>query len=109
MHYAVNTYKLWTKSMAIIIMLFSFSAFTYADITIGGNVYGGGNRGTLEGTATVVVQSGKIEGDVYGGARMADITPTTTPSDTINGVPLPAGYGAAMCRMYMVATISQAT
>lgn len=92
MHYAVNTYKLWTKSIALIIMLFSFSAFTYADIIIGGNVYGGGNRGTLEGTATVVVQSGKIEGDVYGGARMADITPTSTPSDTINGVPLPAGY-----------------
>ena len=61
-------------------------------IVIGGNVYGGGNRGDLKGTATVVVQSGTIEGDVFGGARMADVTPTTFEEQTINGVTLPEDY-----------------
>ncbi len=63
-----------------------------AQITIGGNVYGGGNRGDLMGTTTVVVQSGTVEGDVYGGARMANVTPDATPSQEINEVTLPEGY-----------------
>ena len=64
----------------------------FAQVTIGGNVYGGGNRGDLKGTATVVVQNGTIEGDVFGGARMADVTPTTFEEQTINGVTLPKDY-----------------
>ena len=44
-----------------------------ADITLGGNVYGGGNRGDLEGTTSVIVNSGNITGSVFGGARMADV------------------------------------
>ena len=63
-----------------------------AQVTIGGNVYGGGNRGNLNGTATVVVQGGTVEGDVFGGARMADVTPTTFEEQTINGVTLPKDY-----------------
>ena len=44
-----------------------------AQITIGGNVYGGGNAGDMTGSTKVVVRAGKIEGGVYGGARQANV------------------------------------
>lgn len=77
----------------MLLFLFCFCVLdASAQITIGGNVYGGGNRGDLKGTATVVVQSGTVEGDVFGGARMADVTPETFEEQTINGVTLPKDY-----------------
>ena len=63
-----------------------------AQIIIGGNVYGGGNRGDLMGTTTVVIQDGTVEGDVYGGARMADVTPSTPKDTVVNGVTLSKDY-----------------
>jgi len=44
-----------------------------AQITIGGNVYGGGNKGDLTGTTEVVVCAGDIQGNVFGGARQANV------------------------------------
>ena len=41
-------------------------------ITIGGNVYGGGNAGDTEGSTTVTVRGGDIN-NVFGGARMANV------------------------------------
>ena len=49
-----------------------------ADITIGGNVYGGGNRGDMEGNTSVTVNSGIIKGSVFGGARMANVNSDRT-------------------------------
>ena len=43
-----------------------------AQITIGGNVYGGGNAGATKGSTKVTVHAGDINA-VYGGARMADV------------------------------------
>jgi hypothetical protein len=43
-----------------------------AQITIGGNVYGGGNAGDLGGKATVNIYGGDLH-NVYGGARQANI------------------------------------
>lgn len=43
-----------------------------AQITIGGNVYGGGNAGNTGGSTTVTVHAGDISA-VYGGARMANV------------------------------------
>ena len=43
-----------------------------AQITIGGNVYGGGNAGDTGGSTSVTVRAGEIEA-VYGGARMANV------------------------------------
>ena len=43
-----------------------------AQITIGGNVYGGGNEGNVGGNTTVTVHAGDLN-KVYGGARMADV------------------------------------
>ena len=44
-----------------------------AQITIGGNVYGGGNAGDMNGKTTVTVRAGDIYGSVYGGARQANV------------------------------------
>ena len=43
-----------------------------AQITIGGNVYGGGNAGNTGGNTTVTVHAGDLN-RVFGGARMADV------------------------------------
>ena len=45
----------------------------FAQITIGGNVYGGGNAGDTKGNTRVTVYEGDLN-NVYGGARMANIT-----------------------------------
>ena len=44
----------------------------YAQIIIGGSVYGGGNEGNVGGSTSVTVRAGDIN-KVYGGARMANI------------------------------------
>ena len=43
-----------------------------AQITIGGNVYGGGNAGDTDGNTNVTIRQGDLN-KVYGGARMADV------------------------------------
>ena len=43
-----------------------------AQITIGGNVYGGGNMGNVDGNTTVTVHAGTLNG-VFGGARVANV------------------------------------
>ena len=43
-----------------------------AQITIAGNVYGGGNAGDLAGKTEVFVYGGDIH-QVYGGARQANV------------------------------------
>ena len=47
-------------------------------LTIGGNVYGGGNKGNLQGATSVTINSGTIEGDIFGGARMAGVCTSNT-------------------------------
>ncbi|MBO6125150.1 MAG: hypothetical protein J6P55_04735 [Bacteroidaceae bacterium] len=63
--------------MVILLILHSslFTSNVYAQegrIVIGGNVYGGGNQGNVDGNTTVVVKAGDIQ-KVFGGARMADV------------------------------------
>ncbi len=45
----------------------------YAQITIGGNVYGGGNAGDTGGKTKVTIYNGTLSGGVFGGARQADV------------------------------------
>lgn len=52
-------------------LLFTATA-VQAQITIAGNVYGGGNAGDTGGSTTVSVYSGDLN-TVYGGARMANV------------------------------------
>ena len=48
-----------------------------AQITIGGNVYGGGNMGPMDGKTSVTVRAGNIHGAVYAGACQANVGKTT--------------------------------
>ena len=52
------------------LLLFSLGA--QGQIKIGGNVYGGGNRGAVDGSTSVTVKAGDVN-RVFGGARMADV------------------------------------
>ena len=61
------------KKLATILLLMCLSAsLMQAQITIGGNVYGGGNAGNLGGRTTVTICAGDIH-EVFGGARQADV------------------------------------
>ncbi len=42
------------------------------EIVVGGNIYGGGNAGNVNGNTTVTVREGDLN-QVFGGARMADV------------------------------------
>ena len=59
--------------MVSCLMAIMFSVPAKAQVVIGGNVYGGGNQGDLEGNANVELKGGIVKGNVFGGARMADI------------------------------------
>ena len=52
--------------------LFALAAHAQTMIKIGGNVYGGGNKGEVKENTTVTVYKGDID-NVFGGARMANV------------------------------------
>ena len=57
----------------ITILLICLSAsLVQAQIKIGGSVYGGGNKGNVDGSANVRVRNGDLN-KVFGGARMANV------------------------------------
>ena len=59
--------------LCVVMLLVPCSMFNvFAQITIGGNVYGGGNEGITGGNTKVTVYEGDLN-NVYGGARMADV------------------------------------
>ncbi len=61
------------KKILTILLLCLSVLLMQAQITIGGNVYGGGNAGDMMGNTTVTVYAGDINGSVFGGARMANV------------------------------------
>ena len=65
----------WMRLLLIVAMFnVQCSMFNvYAQINIGGNVYGGGNAGNTGGKTTVTVRAGDIDGSVFGGARQANV------------------------------------
>lgn len=79
--------KLKTRYIIVSLVLFLYTVVAQAQITVGGNVYGGGNQGLVKGNTTVTVRAGDIGardsldkkakkmpmGKVFGGARMADV------------------------------------
>ena len=58
-------------------MMFLAATVAQAQITIAGNVYGGGNAGNLGGSTNVKVYAGRLSGSVFGGARQADVAGCT--------------------------------
>ena len=65
--------KMKVKYSIIVIILFLVASAVQAQISIGGNVYGGGNAGNLGGKTTVEVYGGMVKGGVFGGARQANV------------------------------------
>ena len=55
-----------------IVTIFTVTAVN-AQISIKGNVYGGGNAGDLGGRTHVTVSAGNIDGNVFAGARQANV------------------------------------
>ena len=62
--------------LTVMLLLFVAQQFSFAQatggITIGGNIYGGGNHGDTGGKTSVTIYKGDLH-CVYGGARMADV------------------------------------
>ena len=60
------------KGIIVSLLMLLAATSLQAQITIGGNVYGGGNKGDVDGNTTVTLRAGNLN-KVYGGARMADV------------------------------------
>ncbi|MBQ3361636.1 MAG: hypothetical protein IJG46_05835 [Prevotella sp.] len=60
------------RYIIISFLMFLAAPAVQAQITIGGNVYGGGNEGVVDGNTQVTVRAGDVN-HVFGGARMADV------------------------------------
>ena len=89
MIYRTMTRMTWRRLLLLaVILTVQCSMFNvFAQIKIGGNVYGGGNKGNVDGSTRVTVLAGDIgavdkdatrpledpKGRVFGGARMANV------------------------------------
>ena len=60
------------RLLLLAVMLNAQWSMLNGQIQIGGNVYGGGNKGNVNGSATVTMRSGDVK-KVFGGARQANV------------------------------------
>ena len=60
------------RTTIIGLLLLLITTTVQGQITIGGNVYGGGNQGNVNGSTKVIVRQGDLN-KVFGGARMANV------------------------------------
>lgn len=65
--------KIRKTIISLLLLLLLGIVTAQAQISIRGNVYGGGNEGNLGGGTNVVIRSADINGSVYGGARLANV------------------------------------
>ena len=65
------------RKIVTILLMTLVVTLTQAQITIGGNVYGGGNAGDTGGGTAVTVRAANIHGAVFGGARKANVGGST--------------------------------
>ena len=71
---SLSHWQRWLLTLSFIIFHFSFSVAQDPNpIVIGGNVYGGGNKGTVGGNTTVTVKAVSQVNDVYAGARQSNV------------------------------------
>ena len=72
-HRTMTRSTMMPSLLCVVMLIVQCSMFNvFAQITIGGNVYGGGNEGITGGNTKVTVYEGDLN-NVYGGARMADV------------------------------------
>ena len=62
------------RLLLLVAMLYSSCSMfnVFAQIKIGGNIYGGGNAGDVDGNTAVTLYAGDLN-RVFGGARMANV------------------------------------
>ena len=92
-HEAHETHKPHALCCLLLLLTLLFPLQARAQITIGGNVYGGGEHGKVEGNGHVTIQDGTIKGDVYGGGNLGDLDGKTTV--TLRGGDLNGVFGGA--------------
>ena len=82
--------KVLTKYIFLAVLLIGGTA--NAQVTVGGRVFGGGNKAIVQGSCTVMVQKTgtaanpkppTINGDVYGGGALANVNVTATVTDGV--------------------------
>ena len=72
-HRTMTRSTMMRSLLCVVMLIVQCSMFNvFAQITIGGNVYGGGNEGITGGNTKVTVYEGDLN-NVYGGARMANV------------------------------------
>ena len=69
----------WVCVGMLFVFQFSFFNSLSAQVTIGGSVYGGGNKaaGIVTGTVNVEVKAGTVTHSVYGGGNLAEVSGAT--------------------------------
>ena len=74
MIYRTMTRTTWMRLLLLVAMLYSSCSMfnVFAQIKIGGNIYGGGNAGDVDGNTAVTLYAGDLN-RVFGGARMANV------------------------------------
>ena len=73
----------WICVVMLFVFQFSFFNSLWAQVTIGGSVYGGGNKATVTGAVKVDLEAGTVAKSVYGGGNQAGVDGTT--SVTVTG------------------------
>ena len=67
------------------VMLPVFTSIAIAQVTVRGNVYGGGNLAEVGGTVEVNIKAGTVEKDVYGGGALANTNINNIPAESYTG------------------------
>lgn len=75
---AYEPHKPYEPHWLLALLFFLLAPCAQAQITIGGNIYGGGNEGKVTGDGHVTIVNGTFTGDIYGGGNRGDLDGQTT-------------------------------
>ena len=67
-----HTFVKTLRARLVVIMMLLTGSHALAQVTVSGNVYGGGNLAEVGGSVTVNMKAGTVEKDVYGGGALAN-------------------------------------
>ena len=77
-----HTFGKALRAVFVVTVMSLTGSHALAQVTVNGNVYGGGNLAEVKGHVTVNIGAGTVVNDVYGGGALAD---TNTEANTITG------------------------
>ena len=78
-HNNIQNYRGSAKLLVVLLAFLLARGVATAQVTIGGSVYGGGNKaaGIVTGTVNVEVKAGTVTHSVYGGGNLAEVSGAT--------------------------------